>query len=255
MQQRWIVRPQPRPQAAIRLFCLPFAGAGAAAYAPWAARLPEEIELNAVLLPGRESRLREQPYTHLASLVSDLADGVMAELNRPYALFGHSVGAWMAFELARELCRRSARMPVYLFVSGRRAPHLPDRAGPLYDLPDAELVAALQQRYQGIPSTILQDPELLQLFLPAIRADITVADTYRYMAEVPLTCPISAYGGIYDEQVTVDELRGWQIHTQGAFGQRQFPGNHFYLQDARAGLIPALVATLRLAVPLVATAF
>lgn len=244
MDQPWIVRLSPRPNATTRLICLPFAGAGTAAYAPWASLLPPAIELNAVRLPGRESRLREPAYMSLLPLVRDLADALLPELDRPYALFGHSVGAWMAFELARELRRRAAPMPRHLYISGRRAPHLPDTAPPLYRMPDEQLIAELQRRYRGIPSAILHEPELLELFLPAMRADITVADTYHYTEEAPLECPLSAYGGTEDHQVTRDELAAWQSHTRSAFEERQFHGDHFYLQSARTTLVKHIVATL-----------
>lgn len=242
----WVVRPRPNPTARMRLFCLPYAGGGTSAYASWAGLLPADLELGIVLLPGRERRYREQPYTNLSRLTRDLADALTPEMDRPYALFGHSVGALIAFELLRELRRRAAPPPRHLFVSGRRAPHLPDPNPPLYALDDSRFIAELQRQYNGIPAAILEDQELRQLFLPVMRADITLADTHQHAAETPFDVRLTALGGSNDPRATRQELEAWQQHTHGHFTCTLFPGGHFYLQAERAALIHTIAVGMGL---------
>lgn len=243
--QRWFVRPEPREEAELRLFCLPYAGGGAALYRPWLAHLPPSIELTMVQLPGREARLREAPYTRMDDLIEDLTPAVAASLDRPYMLFGHSMGALLAFELARALVCRGAPAPECLFVSGRRAPQLPDPDEPLHTLADAAFVRAIVRRYNGIPRAILEDVELLRLFLPTLRADFTLLEGYSYRPGPPLTCPIMAFGGRADERASCAELAAWGCQTPTPVEVTLLPGDHFYLQSARAELVAALVERTR----------
>jgi medium-chain acyl-[acyl-carrier-protein] hydrolase len=162
----WISIPRPNPQARLRLFCFPYAGGGAAPYYPWAKSLSPFIELYAVRLPGRESRLREAPHIRLASLVDSLASALAPYFDRPFAFFGHSMGALIAFELTRMLHREQDIQPLHLFASAHRAPHLPDREPPLYQLPDAEFVEEIRERYNGIPPSILENADLIRRLTP-----------------------------------------------------------------------------------------
>lgn len=242
IDQRWFPRIEPKPQATIRLFCLPYAGSGAAVYRPWQAALPPQLELCLVQLPGRETRLREQPFTRIEPLLEELAPAVESRLDKPYILFGHSMGALVAFELARALRRRGAPAPLALVVSGRRSPELPDPNPPLHNLPEAAFIRAIIQRYNGIPKVLLDDPELLRVFLPTLRADLEVIETYRYAPDAAFEYPIVVYGGQSDPQASLAELHAWQTHTSQALTVKQFPGEHFYLQEQRAALIQAIVA-------------
>ncbi len=241
LAQRWFVRPELRPQAEVRLFCLPYAGSGAAVYRPWLAELPDAVELNVVQLPGRELRLREPPYKRMGALVAELAPAMAGLLDRPYLLFGHSMGALIAFELARALRRSGARPPDCLVVSGRRAPQLPDNEPPLHQLSDGAFVGAMVRRYNGIPRAILNEVELLRLFLPTLRADLELIETYEYAAETPLACPMIALGGQSDSRVSSADLLAWQAQTSADFRMRQLPGEHFYLQAERAALVAEIV--------------
>ncbi len=236
----WIVPGPAGIKPRLRLFCLPYAGGGAAAYAQWVNRLPRDVEVCRVQLPGRENRLREAPFTSITPLVETVAEAIRPYLDRPFAIFGHSLGALTSFELVRQVRRRFDLSPAQLFVSARWAPHLPDPEPLIYQLPDAEFIATLRRRYNNIPDAVADDPELMEIFLPLLRADVTMLDTYAYTADQPFDCPITAYGGSDDRRVTRAGLEAWRAHTRQAFSVKVFPGEHFYLQGARDQLLQAL---------------
>lgn len=236
--------PSPRAEKpGLRLFCFPYAGAGSVAYRPWAASLPE-VEIRPVLLPGRETRLREQPLQDPQQLIAILAAEIQPFLDRPFAFFGHSLGALIAFALARRLRSLPAPLPVHLFLSGRRAPHCPDGRSPLSSLPDTAFIQGVQQRYNGIPQPILQEPELMALFLPMLRADFSLLENFRIEAEEPFDFPISVFGGTQDPGASSDDLAGWRIYTTSTFSQSMFPGDHFFIQSQRALLLQAIAQDL-----------
>lgn len=241
----WLACPKPNPGAAVRLFCFPYSGAAASIYYPWAEMLPPSIEVCPVQLPGHGTRLREPLATRLTPQVEALAAGLAPACDRPFAFFGHSMGALLSFELARHLRRQGKPGPIHLFVSGHGAPHLPDRNPPLHQLPDDQFVAKLRE-LNGTPEEVLRHAELLQLLTPILRADFAVCETYVYQPEPPLDCPISAYGGLGDGYVNREELAAWQEQTTGRFSLRMFPGDHFYLNipSNRTHLLMALAREL-----------
>ena len=196
-------------------------------------------------LPGRESRVREASFCSIAPLVQALADQIEPFLDRAYCLFGHSMGALVAFELARELGRRRRPDPAWLFVSGANAPHMPRDEEPLHHLPDDALIRAVTERYQGIPQQVLDDRELLELVLPALRADLTAIETYQFLEGARLQCGISAFAGRADRSVKPAMLAPWRELTDGGFASTLFAGDHFYLHDQRDELIDALLPQLR----------
>jgi medium-chain acyl-[acyl-carrier-protein] hydrolase len=239
----WVSCPRPNPGARVRLFCFPYSGAAANIYYPWADVLPPSWEICPVQLPGRGTRMREPLQTRLAEQVEALAAGIRPYLDKPFAFFGHSMGALTSFELARHLRRTHAPLPIAMFVSGHGAPHLPDRNPPLHALPEAEFLAKLRE-LNGTPEEVLQHQELLQLLVPILRADFAVCETYVYQAEDPLACSIHAYAGLGDDYVNRQELEGWREQTSGAFSVRMFPGDHFFLNSARPYLLQALAREL-----------
>ena len=242
----WITCPNPKPQARLRLFCFPYAGVGASIFHPWSRLLPPDIELCSIQLPGRESRLREAPYRQLLPLVESLSEALQPFLDKPFAFFGHSLGALICFETARYLRRHHSLEPAHLFVSGRRPPHLSNPEPPLHTLADLDFIQQVQRRYNGIPQAILQDRELMQLFLPILRADFQLFESYHYTDAPPLNCPISAFGGWQDRRVTEKELSHWRDQTLKTFNLKMFPGDHFFLQSARTFLLQALTKELAL---------
>lgn len=228
----------------MRLFCIPYAGAGASVFRTWPDDLPVDIEVLAVQLPGRESRIRDAPLATLSDLLPKLTAVIAPLLDRPFAIWGHSMGALIAFELAREFRRRYALLPQHFWASARQAPHLPERRSPMRDLPAPEFISELTRRYDGVPREVLADADLMRLFLPMLRADISIIETYSYIAEPPLDCPISAFGGLQDPLVTEHELNAWRIHTLRQFQLQMLPGNHFYLQRNRTLLLESIVQDL-----------
>jgi medium-chain acyl-[acyl-carrier-protein] hydrolase len=240
----WVFRLR-RPQAPrLRLFCLPYAGGSAAVYRAWPGALPSQIEVCAVRLPGREARLAEPPFTRSADLVAALAEGLAPLLDLPYALLGHSMGAVAAFELARHLRRTQGRLPTRLFVSGARAPERPNPDPPISHLGDAEFVDEVRRRYDAIPGAVLDNPELVQLVLPSLRADFSMFEGYAYQDEPPLECPISVFGGIDDPRVGADDVSAWRPHTASDFSVRMFPGDHFFIHAAEAAVQRAVAEDL-----------
>ncbi|GAA3719860.1 thioesterase II family protein [Streptomyces tremellae] len=210
-----------------RLFVFPHAGAGASAYR-LAAHLPESIEVCTLQLPGRESRFAEPALTSLDDAVASLAPLVAYHADLPYAFFGHSMGSLIAFETARRLRALGGRLPGRLFLSGMRAPGLPDR-DPRHELPDDELLATAE--FAGL------DAEMQELLLPVLRADLTLCETYAYRAEAPLPCPLTVLAGADDESVTEAELAGWREHTSAGFDLHLFPGApHLYVRGAEPRL-------------------
>lgn len=228
---------------AVRLFCFPYAGGGAVIYRGWGGILPRHVEVCAAQLPGRGARVKEPAATQLGALVRALADALEDNLERPFAFFGHSMGALICFELARHLRERGGPQPNHLFVSGRRAPQLPGTERVIHDLPEPEFIEELR-RLQGTPTEVLEHPELMQLLSPLLRADFSLAETYAYAPGTPLDCPISAFGGLQDEEVGREELEGWKEQTTGRFKLRMMPGNHFFLNDVQQPLLRSIAEDL-----------
>jgi surfactin synthase thioesterase subunit/glycosyltransferase involved in cell wall biosynthesis len=222
---------------ALRLFCFPHAGGGGSAFKAWAERLPRSV----VVVPMRPAR-RATPY-NMAELVAALGDSIEPYLDQPFAFFGHSMGAVVAFELARLLRRRNRPLPRMLVASGARAPRFRRGHVPGPEPGEAEFVEALR-RLQGTPREVLDNPTLLQLILPALREDAAIYRNYIYAEEPPLHCPIRAYGGAEDPNVHRQHLEGWAAETMAAFAVRVFPGAHFYLQTHRQEFLAALTLDL-----------
>lgn len=242
----WIIRPRLSAHVRLRLFCIPHAGGGPSFFRPWLNDLPAEIELGLIHLPGREGRLAEAPLADLPGLVQTLAAHLRPYLDRPFALYGHSLGALIAFELSRQLRREGGPLPAQLCLAAMPAPHLPSDGPPMHALPEMAFVAAIRQRYASIPEEVAGDAELRALLLPALRADLTVLETYAYQPEEPLDCPLSVFGGLDDTTVSREQLGAWRDHTRGRCVVRMFPGGHFFPEQARAFLLPAIVQDLSL---------
>jgi medium-chain acyl-[acyl-carrier-protein] hydrolase len=241
---RWTITFAPRPAAAIRIFALPFAGGGASVFRPWALALPSWAELRAVQLPGRQDRISERPMTDVGAIVEALADVLVPDLSTPYAVFGHSMGALLGFELARTMRRHKLPAPVRLAVSGWPSPRVRSHASTLAELPDEEFIRAVGD-LGGVPNTVFAAPDMLALALPALRADFAVCAGYEYELESPLEVPISAFGGSADPLTNRAALATWGEETTLGVSVRFYPGNHFYLLNHMHAVPRDLIDDLR----------
>ena len=245
IQMRFHV-PIRRPGAAARLLCFPHAGGAASAYGPWARALGDRpIEIAAAQLPGRGDDSHEPACADLDRIVDDLADATAPLADRPYAFFGHSLGALVAFELARRLRDRGNGGPAQLFVSGAFAPHIPSDTAPLRFIEgDTAFLEAVAAKYGGVPKIVLEQADLRNTLVPALRADLALTETYTYRAAQRLTCPITAYAGASDPIISEERLAAWREHTTGEFTCRLFAGHHFYLNRERDALLADIIRRL-----------
>ncbi|OUL18949.1 putative thioesterase [Nostoc sp. T09] len=239
----WIISPKPNPQADLRLFCFPYAGGSSLIFRSWPDSLPTSVEVCTVELPGRGRQMKLQPYNKIEPLVDAIASVIHPYLDIPFAFFGHSMGGLVSFELARLLRKKYGTLPVHLFISGRRAPQIPDLEPPIHNLPELAFIEELRQ-LKGTPPAVLENAELMQLFLPILRADFAVLETYIYTSEPPLECPITVFGGLQDSEVGCDELQAWQEQTKADFNLHMFPGDHFFLHSSQSILLEKLVKYL-----------
>ncbi|MFF4189636.1 thioesterase II family protein [Nonomuraea sp. NPDC001831] len=231
----WFWFPARRPDAPLRLVCVPYAGGGAGAFRAWPASLPG-VEVAVVRLPGRETRFKETPLRDFDKVLHVLAAELAALRDRPLALFGHSLGGLLAFELARRTS------PVQLFVSATRAPHL-FSAEPVESLSDAEFIDYLRA-FRLLPAASSQT-DLLRLMLPAIRADFAVAASYVHRPGPPLACPLHAFYGEADPSVARAAMEPWQEWTTGRFTLEPVPGGHFFLHAEERRMLAGIDARLR----------
>ncbi len=220
---RWTIRwPASRPPR-LRLLCFPYAGGGASIYRPWREHLPPDVELCGVQLPGRESRLSEPPWYQLSTLIPQLHRGLA--------------------EFVRRLRKHGDPLPRHVFVSGRAAPQVPPRDDPVHQLPDDEFIKAVA-RFQATRPEVLANPELLELVLPALRADFALSEQYRYAPEPPLPCPITAFYGIGDPSVRKEDVAAWETQAGTGWTVRAMPGDHFFLRPSQPRLLAEIGSSL-----------
>jgi surfactin synthase thioesterase subunit len=243
LREKWITISTPAPQSAVRLVCLPHAGGSASFFFPVSRALAPEVEVLAVQYPGRQARRLEPAIDNLP----DLADQIFAALgeltDKPLALFGHSMGAMLAYEVALRMQQAGVPAPVRLFASGRRAPSRTRPNEWLHKGPDSAIVAKMR-RLGGPGTEALADPEMLELVLPPVRNDYTAVETYQAEPGRRLDCPVTVLIGDDDPEVTIDEASAWAGHTSGACDVETFPGGHFYLADQGPRVIDRIRRTL-----------
>src|SRR2546425_3354292 len=242
IENPWFGRTLDGAGGRLLLFCFPPVGGGSMFFRSWLNAAPRQIAICPVQLPGREHRMMEQPFERLQPLVQKLLEVIPHQ--QPFAFFGHSMGALISFEVARGLRKQGLPGPQRMFVSAASAPQLP-RNPPRYCLPDREFVEALRV-LGGTADVVLNDAALLRDFLPMLRADFAVVDTYEYLQEEPLDCPIHVFGGKEDREVPYDQLLSWRGQTRAKFTSRIFTGGHFYIQTVWGKLIDDISNTTRL---------
>jgi len=229
-----------KPHARMRLFCVPYAGGAASLYRLWGKVLGPSIEVVPVELPGRGTRMNEAPLNDLPRLVEGLAAAMRPVLDKPYALFGHSMGAKVAFELARALLAH--RPPTHLFVSASMAPQLPDPRLP-FDLSTEGIIAELRER-GGTPPEVFEEPELLDIFLPIIRADFDLLGRYEFAPGPPLALPVTAFGGTRDPEITLDDVAAWKGNAGSTFRMVPIEGDHFFIAAQQRELLAEIATDL-----------
>lgn len=239
----WLAYCRPSSTASLRLFCFPYAGAGASVYRGWDGELPREVDVCPVQLPGRETRFRERAHTRIGPMVDAAGRALLPYLDKPFCLFGHSMGALVSFELARYLRREHGLSPAMLIVSGAGAPQVPYRSTLRHDLSDDEMMRELAQ-LKATPPEVLASAELMQLILPVLRADLEVCERYEYAKDAPLPCPIRVHGGEADPWTPRADLQGWGEHTRAGCVVQTWPGGHFFFQKDRRAFLQALGRTL-----------
>jgi medium-chain acyl-[acyl-carrier-protein] hydrolase len=243
VQSRWFRR-HAVPTAKVRLFCFPYAGGTARIYRNWHDWMAPEAEVVAVELPGRGIHLSGPPVDRMEVLIERLLAAMDPLLDRPFGLFGHSMGALVAFEVARALALRGYPAPRHLFVSALEAPHAPSKVPTLHDLPEAQFVAALG-RFNGAAATALANPELLQILMPVLRADFRLAETYRYPGGAQLGHPITVFGGLEDAAAPPPSLANWQQLTSSRCVVRLLAGDHFFIHDNEHLMAASVARSLR----------
>ncbi|WP_019063885.1 thioesterase II family protein [Streptomyces prunicolor] len=224
---RWFHRPATRPTARLRLVCVPYAGAGAAAFGTWSDRLPADVEFVGVRLPGRESRLREPPFRDWRALAEAFGDALDEQVRSPYVLFGHSMGAMLTYET---VVRGKSRRPEHVILSGCRAPGVQRALPAIHDLPDEQFRGELG-RLAGTPREVLANPHLMAVLEPMLRADIQLAETWSHRTPPPVPVPVTTFWGTDDEVAPPEAVAAWRTLAPHGIRSHGVPGGHFYLQD------------------------
>lgn len=217
----------------LRLFVFPNAGGAASMFRHWRGALGPAVDVCPVLLPGRESRLRETPHAQMDQLIPALLEGIEGAMDRPFAFAGHSMGAAVAFELARRLSAAARTVPRVLVLAGRQAPQLPSRRDPIHNEPDDVFLEHLRE-LNGTPEEVLANRELMALLMPLLRADFELIETYAVRTDqCRLGVPFLVYGGRDDEDTGADELEAWRAWTTAAVRVEIMHGGHFFLHEDR----------------------
>ena len=244
MKQAGWIATQAAAGGHVRLFCFPFAGGGAAAFANWQDGLAPHIQVNALQPPGRGARFGETPYREWRPLIDELVEALRAWVDLPYAFFGHSLGGLVAFELAHACAHAGLPAPCHLFISATNAPGTKPERPDITLMDDRALIARLRT-YSGTPPEILGNEALMELLLPAIRADLTLLQNDKYQRRPALSAPVTLLAGRDDPHLVHDDLLHWRRETTAEFRQEYFPGNHFYLQPELAAVCRLLRESLR----------
>lgn len=225
----WFFVPKQLIKPRLRIFCFPYAGGSATAFHPWGNIMPADVEVCAIQLPGRGMRFKEPNITSMPDLIEQLDDVMTPHLDGcPYVMFGHSMGTGILFEYMQLIRNKAVRQPVHLFFSGRRAPQIPDGDETFHTMSDEKLLDELK-RYDGTPVEVMEHPELMQLFLPVIRSDFQLLETWMPTQADPFDIPMTVYGGEDDHRASRQMLEAWKEQTVSDFSLKMFPGGHFYL--------------------------
>lgn len=229
--------------AGVRLFCVPYAGAGASLYRSWSPIMPSSIQICPVQMPGREEKLGEQCMTSIDVLVGSLMEALPPYLDRPYAFFGHSMGAKIVFELCRATLQAGYAPPEFLAVSACRAPHMPEPA-PIHNLPEEDFLDGLK-RYSADVTFLRENAELLEILMPLLRSDFLMDETYVFHGERALPVHVEAFYGTDDTEATLAEVSEWKSYTSESFSLTAVDGGHLFIRDKKIDIINVIISRLR----------
>jgi medium-chain acyl-[acyl-carrier-protein] hydrolase len=235
----WITHSRRNPNAKLRLFCFPYAGGGASTFSSWSTSLTSNVEVCPIELPGHGYRLSERLFNRLEPLITELACALLPYLDKPFAFFGHSMGGLISFELARLLRQDYNLSSTHLFISGRHAPQIPESKPPIHHLDEPKFINELG-RLNGTPKAVIENTELMELFLPVLRADFAAIETYVYTSKPRLNCPITVLGGLQDFEVSCEDLEAWRDQTNANFSMQMFQGDHFFINSNQFTLLQFL---------------
>ncbi len=242
---RWVTCPFPQPEAELRIFCFPFAGGGASIYRGWGKLFGSKVEVCPIQLPGRENRFSEPAFKEARALAQALASQLQLYSDKPFVMYGHSMGALVAFELTRVLQANGMTMPEALILGAHRAAHLPRTRETLYNLDDKAFIDRLQ-RFGGFPEEVLASADLLQFLMPTLKADFTLCDTYVYTEQEPLNCPIHIFAGAADPEAPPAVMEAWCQHSNTDTQMHIFQAGHFFIRSD----LERVVDTLKTILPL-----
>ena len=244
LRSRFVSSPKALPGQR-RLFCFPYAGGSAPVFAGWSERLQPDAEVWAALPRGRGQRFRETTVETVEAMVEDYLWALRDNLNLPFAFYGHSLGGLVAFEVARRLEAEGLPTPEHLFIGASAPPHYGLIHSKIGHLPDAEFVDVVQERYAGIPAAVLNEPELMELLLPVLRADFAAYENYEFADTGSLSCPVTAFSGAEDRGIAPEVMAGWSQHTRGRFEMHTVPGDHFFLTVSKDFVLSTIQQNLR----------
>ena len=230
-RDKWFFCKKPKPQASMRLFCFPFGGGGASVFHDWPDAMGNEIEIRALQLPGRETRFREPREKDVNNVIKNIVQALEAYQDKPFAIFGYSLGSLLAFEVCRELRKQNMKMPMHLFIAALSAPQLPTPHPPISSLADREFIQKVEYYYQP-QGEAWNNLELREFLLPVLKDDIALYESYVYREEAPLTCPIDVYAGDKDRATPVESTQYWSEQTNSELKQHVFQGGHFFIDNA-----------------------
>ncbi|MGN6321576.1 MAG: thioesterase II family protein [Dyella sp.] len=239
--RKWTLTWLPNSAATARVFCFPYAGSGASVFRDWQPALSNRLEVVGIQLPGRENRFLEKRLNRLDAAIDALLDVIPSWLDKPFFFFGHSLGALLAFELARAMQQRGLPAPFHIVVSGSCAPHRRHLDEPLHILDDAQLLERIRD-YNGTPPELLHNDEVMRLLLPQMREDFAMFETWEHRDDTPVNCPLTALGGDADREVPIEDLRAWSQMTSAEFEHHLFPGDHFFIHSNKTRVLQLLRA-------------
>ncbi len=230
-RDKWFFCRKPNPQASIRLFCFPFGGGGASVFHNWADAMGNDIEVRALQLPGRETRFTEPREKDLNKLINDIEQAIEAYQDKPFAIFGYSFGALLAFEVSRKLARQGKKMPIHLFIAALQAPQVPDAHPPISALPNDDFIRKVEYFYEP-QGEAWNNLELREFLLPVLKDDIALYESHVYREDALLPCPIDVFAGEHDLSIPLEATRHWSEQTSNTINHHVFPGGHFFIDNS-----------------------